>query len=62
MDNAGDMEKEIKNRIPSGWNNWRKVSGVICDKKVPISSKGRVHKAVVRLAMTYGLEAAPLKK
>ena len=24
--------------------------------------KGKVHKAVVRSAMTYGLEAAPLKK
>ena len=62
MDGAGDMEKEINNRIQCGWNNWRKVSGVICDRKVPIRLKGRVHKAVVRPAMTYGLEAAPLKK
>ncbi|XP_064121570.1 uncharacterized protein LOC135226022 [Macrobrachium nipponense] len=56
------MEEEINNRIQCDWNNWRKVSGVICDRKVPIRLKGRVHKAVVRPAMTYGLEAAPLKK
>ena len=62
MDNAGDMGKEINNRIQCGWNNWRKVSGVICDRKVPIRLKGKVHKAVVRPSMTYGLEAAPLKK
>ena len=62
LDNEGNMEKEINNRIHSGWNNWRKVSGVICDRKVPVRLKGRVHKAVVRPALTYGLEAAPLKK
>ena len=62
MDEAGDMEKEVNNRIQCGWSNWRKVSGVICDRKVPIRLKGRVHKAVVRPAMTYGLGAAPLKK
>ncbi|XP_064111346.1 uncharacterized protein LOC135218826 [Macrobrachium nipponense] len=58
--NEGNME--INNRIQCGWNNWRKVPGVIYDRKVPITLKGRVHKAVVRPAMTYGLEAAPLKK
>ena len=35
---------------------------MIRDKRVPIRLKGKVHKAVVRPAMTYGLEAAPLKK
>ena len=49
-------------RIQCGWNNWRKVPGVICDRRVPVRVKGKVHKAVVRPAMAYGLEAAPLKK
>ncbi|XP_063601129.1 uncharacterized protein LOC134777224 [Penaeus indicus] len=56
------MDKKAKFRIPSGWNNWRKVSGVLCDRRVPIRLKGKVHPAVLRLALTYGLEAAPLKK
>ena len=51
MDNAGDMEKKINNRIQCGWNNWRKVSGIICDRKVSIRLKGRMHKAVFRPAM-----------
>ncbi|XP_063584720.1 uncharacterized protein LOC134762275 [Penaeus indicus] len=55
------MEREVNFRIQCGWNNWRKVSGVICDKRVPVRLKGKVHKAVVRLALIYGLEAAPLK-
>ncbi|XP_068208550.1 uncharacterized protein [Palaemon carinicauda] len=46
IDNGGNMEEEINNRIQCGWNNWRKVSGIICDRKVPIRLKGREHKAV----------------
>ena len=56
------METKVNFRIQCGWNNWRKVTGVLCDRRVPVKVKGKVHKAVVRPAMTYGLEAAPLKK
>ena len=33
-----------------------------CDKRVPIRLKGKIHKTVVRPALMYGLECAPLKK
>ncbi|XP_063841023.1 uncharacterized protein LOC135089389 [Scylla paramamosain] len=62
VDETGEMEKEVNFRIQCGWNNWRQVSGVICDRRVPERVKGKVHKAVVRPALMYGLEAAPLKK
>ena len=26
--------KEVKKHVQIGWNGWRKVSGVICDKRV----------------------------
>ena len=61
LDSAG-MDKEIKQRVQAGWKNWRSISCVICDRRIPIRLKGKVHKAVVRPALTYGLEAAPLKK
>ncbi|XP_064081905.1 uncharacterized protein C53C9.2-like [Macrobrachium nipponense] len=54
IDNEGNVEEEINNQIQCGWNNWRKVSGVICDRKVPIRLKGRLHKRMVRPAMTEG--------
>ena len=38
------------------------MSGVLCDRRVPIKLKSKVHKAVVRPALMYGLEAGPLKK
>ena len=29
---SGSCEKEVKKRVQAGWNGWRKVSGVICDR------------------------------
>jgi hypothetical protein len=49
-------------RIQCGWNNWRKISGVLCDRNVPVELKGKVYKSVVGPALTYGLQAAPLQK
>ena len=34
----------------------------MCDKRVPIRLRGGIYKAVVRLAVMYGLETAPIKK
>ena len=62
VEKDGSMKREIAHRIQCGWNNWRKVSGVICDKRVPVRLKGKVHKSVIRPAMMYGLEAPPLRK
>lgn len=42
--------------IEAGWNSWRKVSGVICDRTVSAKVKGTVYRTVVRSAMMYGLE------
>ena len=38
MQSDGDMTTEINKRTQCGWNNWRKMSGVLCDKRVPSSS------------------------
>ena len=62
VDETVEIEKEVSFRIQCGWNNWRKVSGVICDRRVPVTVKGKVHEAMVRPAMTYEFEEAPLKK
>ena len=58
----GGEEVEVTRRIQAGWKNWRDVSGVLCDRRMPIKLKGKVYKTIVRPAMTYGLETVPLKK
>ena len=52
----------MKRRVQAGWNNWRRVSGVICDGRLSACAKGKVHKTVVRPAMMYGLETVSLIK
>ncbi|KAK3535468.1 hypothetical protein QTP70_016891 [Hemibagrus guttatus] len=58
----GECGKEVKKRMQAGWNGWRKVSGVLCDRKISARIKGKVHKTVVRPAMLYGLETVSLRK
>ena len=58
----GSEEREVTRRMQAGWKNWREVSGVPCDRRMPVKLKGKVYKTVVRPAMMYGMEATPIKK
>ena len=53
---SGDCEREAKKRVQGGWNGWRRVLGVICDRRLPAIVKVKVYSSVVRPAMVYGLE------
>ncbi|KAK3522092.1 hypothetical protein QTP70_024358, partial [Hemibagrus guttatus] len=58
----GECGKEVKKRVQAGSNGWRKVSGVLCDRKISARIKGKVYRTVVRPAMLYGLETVSLRK
>ncbi|KAK3535533.1 hypothetical protein QTP70_016803, partial [Hemibagrus guttatus] len=58
----GECAKEVKKRVQAGWNGWRKVSGVLCDRKISARIKGKVYRTVVRPAMLYGLETVSPRK
>ncbi|KAK3548137.1 hypothetical protein QTP70_004872 [Hemibagrus guttatus] len=58
----GECGKEVKKRVQAGWNGWRKVSGVLCDRKISARIKGKVYRTVVRPAMLYDLETVSLRK
>ena len=46
----------MRRRIQAGWMSWKKVSGVLRDRKLLARVKGKMYKSVVRLAMFYGME------
>ncbi|TKS65679.1 RNA-directed DNA polymerase from mobile element jockey [Collichthys lucidus] len=48
VQNNGECGKAMKKRVQTGWNAWRKVSGVMCDRTVSAKMKGKVYKTVVR--------------
>ena len=59
---SGGCEREVKKRVQEGWNGWRKVSGVICDRRLPARVKGKVCSLVLRPAMVNGLETVAVTK
>ena len=59
---SGDCEREVKKRVQAGWNGWRRVSKVICDRRLPARVKGKVYSSMVRPAMVYGLETVAVTK
>ena len=59
---SGSCEREVKRRVQARWNGWRRVSGVICDRRLPARVKGKVYSSVVRPAMVYGLETVVVTK
>ena len=60
LQSDGDMSTEINKRTQCGWNNWRKMSGVLYDKRVPPHVKGNIHKMIVQPAMLFGIETVPV--
>ena len=58
----GECGREVKKRVQAGWNGWRRMSGVICNWRVPARVKAKVYKVAVRPAMLYGLETVALTK
>ena len=58
----GECGREVKKRVQTAWNGWRRMSGVICDRRVRARVKGKVYRVAVRPAMLYGLETVALTK
>ena len=40
-------EKEVAKRIQAEWGAWHKITGIICDRKVPAAVKGKMYKNIV---------------
>ena len=59
---SGSCEREVKKTVQAGWNGWKKVSGVFCDRRLPARVKGKVYSSVVRPAMVYELETVAVTK
>ena len=59
---SGGCKREIKKRVQAEWNGWRRVSGVICDRRLPARVKEKVHSSMVRPAMVYGLKMVAVTK
>ena len=58
----GDLDTEMTHRIQSGWKNWKRVSGILCNRRISLRVKGKLYKTVVRPAMMYSAETLAVMK
>jgi len=58
----GGFDEDVKHGIKCGWIKRREVSGVLCDKRIPMRLNGKFYKSVVRLTMLYGSECWAVDK
>ena len=60
LQNDGDMNTEVIKRTPCGWNNRRRMIGVLRDTRMPPHVKGKIHSIIVQPAMLYGMKTVPM--
>ena len=41
---GAETQRDIKNRVKLAWMKWKQLTGVLCDKKVPIRLNDEVYK------------------
>ena len=58
----GEIDEDINQRIKVGWQKWKQATGVLCDRRMPVRLKGKVYRTVVRPVVLYGSECWPIKK
>ena len=56
VSNDGRCKEEVRRRIQAECMSWRKVSGVLYDRKLSAKVKGKMYKSVVRPTILYGME------
>ena len=44
----GELDAEVTHIVQGGWKNWKRVSGVLCDRRMNVKIKGKVYRTVVR--------------
>ena len=42
LEENGDLDAQMTHRIQSGWKSWRRVSGILCDRRISLRIKGKV--------------------
>ena len=57
----GGSQADVNNMIRIGWMKWKEVSGVMCDRKMPVKLKAKVYTTIIRPAMTCRSECWAVK-
>ena len=61
IDKDGTIDKDVDLRVQAAWSSWRKLTGVLYDRKIPLRLKAKIYEAIIRPALTYGGECWAMK-
>ena len=56
VEETGGMATGITQRVSAAGRNWKRCSGVLCDRRMPVKLKGKVYTTVLGSALLYGAE------
>lgn len=62
IQNDGHCTKEVKEWVRAGWSEWKRVSGLMCDRRTVSRMKRIIYKTVVRPNMMYCMKTVVLSK
>ena len=62
MAENGDLDVQMTHRKQSGWKHDKRVSGILCDRRISFRVTGKVYKTVILPAMMYGAKTWAVKK
>ena len=60
VDREGGVERSVRARVAAAWCKWREITGLLCNKRIPLKSRSSIYDACVRSVMLYGSETWPL--
>ena len=55
------VDRDVDLRVQAAWSSWRKLTGVLYDRKIALRLKAKVYEAIIRPAPPYGSECWAMK-
>ena len=56
MHESGGIDHDVYSWISAAWVNWREVTDVVCDRRIPLKLKSPTYKSIIRPGLLYGSE------
>ena len=60
VDREGGVERAVRARVASAWTKWREISGLLCNRRIPLKNRAHIYEACIRPVILYGAESWPL--
>ncbi|XP_067125643.1 uncharacterized protein [Centruroides vittatus] len=60
LQNDSNIDRKVTRRINAGWLKWKSVTGITCNKRMPLKIRELIYKTVIRSVLMYECECWPM--